>query len=361
MTDSFLYRSLPAFTGLLVFMPACGADDSPSTGSETDASSSGADTTTTSPSTTASTTTPEDTSSSESSPTEATDATEDTGPTTCSDDSMCAKDLPEGWFGPLIYARTPAGEEAPECPPEFDDPGPALLDGFSGADPADCSCECDPSGGPACYASFILGNENSCYGCYDYYGCYNQVSEACTNVEVDGNARFQSFGGYYGGGSCTADTTELIPPINWEAEIKTCELNESPLSCQGDGICVPPPVAGFESVWCLYQQGDVGCPAGVFNTKHKFYMGAEDNRECSDCTCGSIAASCNTAELLIFEGPDCAGEPVASMLPNVGCEQVIAGSVAVDYGLQGGCPVASPPHAMGTAEPTGVFTFCCNG
>lgn len=363
MTDSFLYRSLPAFTGLLVFMPACGSNDSPSTGSETDASTSGEPTTTSASTTEAHTTAPEDTSSSESSPTEPTtdDGTEDSGPTTCPDDAMCAKNLPEGWFGPFIMARTPHGEEAPECPAEFPDGGPQLLDGFTVPGPAECTCECDPSGGPSCYASFVLGSENSCYGCYDYYGCYNQVSEACTNVDVNGNARFNLFGGYYGGGNCTPDEEEHVPPINWESEIKTCELSDTPLSCQGDGICVPAPAAGFESVWCLYQQGDVGCPAGIFNTKHKFYMGAEDSRECSDCTCGSIAGNCNTGQLLIFEGPDCAGEPVDSLSPNMGCEQVIAGSVAVDYGLQGGCPVASPPHAMGTAEPTGVFTFCCTG
>jgi hypothetical protein len=67
------------------------------------------------------------------------------------------------------------------------------------------------------------------------------------------------------------------------------------------------------------------------------------------------------ADLMVFEGMDCAGEPVAILPSNTGCEDLIGGSVAVDYGLSDGCPIGSPPHSMGEAMPTGVFTFCCTG
>ncbi len=368
MTDGLLYRSLPAFTGLLVFMPACPGDEPTATDTDaTDGSSSSSGDSATSPSTTNSTTSPEDTSSSESSPTDPSDT--DT-PATCPEDSLCADNLPENWFGPLIMARSGPDDTPPECPEEFPIEGPDLRDGFVSAGDAECSCECTPPAMMNCYASVVTSTDPECNSYYYYYkggygyggggNQYYQVDELCHNIDMDDFARFNLFG-FYAPGPCTAETTESVPPISWEASIKTCQLSDDPLSCQGDGVCIPPPVAGFESVWCLYQQGDVGCPAGVFNTKHKFYTGAEDTRACSDCVCGSTAANCYTGDLLMFEGPDCAGEPAAALPANNDCSPVQAASVAVQYPGGDTCPVSNAPHAMGDAHPVGDFTFCCTG
>ncbi|MBC8072745.1 MAG: hypothetical protein IAG13_30775 [Deltaproteobacteria bacterium] len=373
MNDGLLYRSLPAFTGLLVFMPACSDDEPAATATGADDDSSSGEPST-SPSTTEE---PESTGEpSDSSTTDPDPSSSDTGePATCSEDALCGAPTPEGWFGPFILARAATEAELPDCPEEFPTLGPIAHDGFVDPGSAECSCECEPPAAASCYASVVSSDNENCYGGYYYYygymdygygggTMYTQVTEACTNVEIDGFARFRVYGGgYYGGGTdCTPNETKSIPPLAWESSIKACGLPETPLSCSDGGLCIPQPPEGFEDTWCLYQQGDSGCPAGVFNTKVKFYMGAEDDRDCSDCNCGSTASSCSEGELMMFEGPDCAGEPSSILPGGNSCEPAVAASVAVDYGVSAGtCPVTTQPHGTGSATPTGEMTFCCMG
>jgi hypothetical protein len=372
MSDGFLYRSLPAFTGLLVFMPAC-SDDPAATDTDdpTDGSSSSTDPVTTQ----VTTTTSVDDSSTGNDTTEGSTTEEpetgETGVPMCGEDAMCGAAAPEGWFGPLIVARGPVEAELPDCPDEFPNAGPVARDGFIDPGPAVCSCECSPPAMMTCYASVVASQNDNCYGGYYYYGymgygygggnIYAQVEETCTNIDIDGFARFRVYD-FYNPPACTPSQSEEIPPVAWDSTIKTCAISDTPLSCSDGSLCIPAPAAGFEATWCLYQQGDAGCPAGIFNTKQKFYTGAEDDRECSDCTCGSSAQNCSDGNLLLFEGPDCAGEPAGSLPPGNVCEPTIAASVAVQYGNgETSCPVASPPHSTGLAEPTGVLTFCCTG
>ncbi len=356
--DGFLFRALPFFNGVLAFLPACGAsDDAPA---DTD-TATGDESSSTSASTTSSTTqnpTTTQTSEETTDPTTETtlDSSETGEPGVCPEGSLCGSEPPDGWFGPTIIARVTSEETAPECPEDFPDAGPDLLEGFAGADPANCYCECESPASPNCYANLRVRGPNSCVGYIDYLS----VDAVCQNFEIDD--AFSELNVYgYNPGMCTAEQSALIPPISWDASITTCGLTGSPLSCEGNGLCIPPAPEGFESVWCIYQQGDVGCPAGIFNTKHVFFSGATDSRECGNCTCASTANICNEAELLAFTDLDCAGEPAAVLEANGSCLDISAQSIALQFPGAESCPVQSEPQPMGTADPTGEFTFCCTG
>ncbi|MBC8069432.1 MAG: hypothetical protein IAG13_13935 [Deltaproteobacteria bacterium] len=340
-------------------MPACSSSNNSPT--DTSATGDSSSSTTNEPSTTLTTAASEESGTS-STTTDADSSTSldstDTGvPGACPEGSLCGTEPPEGWFGPTIIARVAAGETAPECPEEFPDAGPGLFAGFADVEDAECACECEPPAAPNCNAQ-LLQRGNNCIGYQNFFS----PGATCTNTAIDGYAELNIYAGYYyGGADCTASQTAAIPPIGWEATISTCRLSETPLSCQGTKVCIPPPAENFEDTWCIYQQGDLGCPAGVFNTKSVFFTGAEDTRDCSNCNCGTPGSSCGEGQLLGFDTMDCAGEPSVVLEANGSCGEVDITSFAMEYPGSDTCPVTTQPQPIGDAEPTGEFTFCCVG
>lgn len=190
----------------------------------------------------------------------------------------------------------------------------------------------------------------------------DNVGETCVNISIDESVRFNVFSdyyyGYYGYGSnmCEKTENEVIPPFAWAASITTCRIPEAALPCD-DGVCLPEIPAGFEDKWCIYQQGDLECP-DPFPVKSTFWSDTEDTRQCSTCQCGTLA-TCEDAELMIFEAPDCAGEPVAVLNDASDCTEVSGASMIADFGGEE-CPVAEASEPQGSIAPTGEFTFCCN-
>lgn len=360
MSDGFLTRALPFFNGVLAFLPACGGSSSSDTGAETGTDETSASTTSTTSQTTTDPTTDSGEITTDDPTTETSLDSTDTGtPGGCPEGSLCGSAPPDGWFGPTIIARVQDGMEAPACPEEFPHLGPDLLSGFVTAPPAVCNCECEPPAAPSCDANLIVRGQNACTGFVNSAS----AQATCQNFTIDGFAEFNLYDYYYyyNPGMCTAEQSEEIPPIDWEAQITTCSITDTPMSCEFNGVCIPPPPADFEATWCIYQQGDAGCPAGVFNTKELFFTGAEDSRECSDCSCASPQSTCDGAELMVFDTLDCAGDPVDTLDANGACQDVLGQSFAVSFPGAESCPVTTAPHPMGTAQATGPFTFCCTG
>jgi hypothetical protein len=200
---------------------------------------------------------------------------------------------------------------------------------------------------------------------YGYcYGNNLAVTESCQAVDLSGFVRFSAGGYYYYGGygyGATCEETEIedIPPFSWAATITTCRLPDDALLCDG-GVCVPPIPEGFENKWCMYQTGDLECPAGPFPVKTLFYSSVEDTRACSNCQCGTVTSNCEETELMVFADENCAGEPVAIVAADFTCTPAMGGSVAVDAGAEEACPVTEPSEPQGAITPMGPFTFCCS-
>jgi hypothetical protein len=371
MRDGLVFRSIPLFTGSLAFVPACnGGGDNVADGDSGDTealteSSSGNDSVDGSSDDTL------DTGSSDTSPTDTGDeSSTDSGDPQCGT-GTCGALAPVGWFGPAIYKRLPVGAPVEPCPTEVDDAGPTLVEGFADPGPAICSCECELSAPQTCNGSMSTSvdpdcNDEQCYYyymgmCYGYgYGYGTAVTADCMNVEIEGFVRFNSNEGYgYGGQSfCEESETEMIPPFNWQSAIATCRVPETALLCD-DGVCLPPVPDGFEATWCIYQQGDLECPAGEFSNKLSFFTDVEDTRDCTNCTCGTAGTSCEDATMMVFDQPDCAGIPSLIVESDNICIAGTGQSVAGDFGGDNPCPVTEAPTPEGAIAPTGAFTFCC--
>lgn len=358
MRDGLIFRSLPFFTGSLAFLPACNG------GSSSDSGGTTGDTGGTTESSVTQTTLDESTSAttnvdtSEGGTTAVTITTgegssSESGDPECGPASTCGDEAPVGWFGPVIHARFPEGSEPPACPEAYSDPGPTLLAGFNDPGPAICGCECELSMMQNCYTSLYTGGVQPT--CSDW-GEILDVTETCITTEVNGFIRFNASGG--GGGLCDETEMELIPPLVWESAIRTCRL-DAEFPCGDGGVCTPDPAEGFEDIWCIYQQGDLDCPAGPFSEKQVFYTAAEDTRDCTNCQCGSAGISCSDLEVGVYAGTDCAGEPVSTIAADGVCTAAVGGSVAGNFGESALCPVTEPSLPEGALTAMGPFTFCC--
>lgn len=419
MRDVDWVRSIPLFTGGLAFVPACNGGGDVATNGDDDTTTASSDSTMDATDTFDTGSTDDGPPATESS----TGDTMDTGNLECGGAGTCGVAAPTGWFGPLVYARVENGATAPSCPAEVGNPGPTVVDGFVDPGAAVCECQCSPSMPLNCNAYLIDGNGGgyddtgyafigsdvddgdddegyvtSGYGYTTGYGgtggyatsggyyygttrgysetgyyyeesggnyCggnWENVGETCMNVSIDGPVRFnvsEDYYYYYYGGSnmCEKTENEVIPPFAWAASITTCRIPETAPACD-DGVCLPEIPAGFENKWCIYQQGDLECPS-AFPEKTVFWSDVEDTRQCSTCQCGALA-SCEEAELLVYEAEDCAGEPIAVLTDSSECTELSGASVIADYGGEE-CPVTQQSEPQGTIEPTGEFTFCCDG
>lgn len=357
MRDGFLIQTLPFFTGALAFLPGCGPKDDavdPTTTGTTDPTTSGSTDPTTASSSSTDPTNPTTTSPTDTTMTTNVDSSSDTGDPACGG-GTCGAAVEDGWFGPTVIARLAPDAELPSCTPEYPSAGPTLLDGFADPGPAICDCSCELQMAPNCNLSMTSYSSANCVNWINS----TAVSANCSNIAVPGSLRLSSYG--YGVGSCDETEIEEIPPVPWDAQIRTCRVPENALSCSdGTGVCLPAQPEGFEDTWCMYKQGNFECPAGPYSNKSTFWSGAEDTRECSNCTCGTAGTNCNDAELLVFSGADCEGDPVATVGVNT-CSNVVGLSVAGSIGADSPCPVTSMPEPMGSVEAMGEFTFCCTG
>ncbi len=201
MSDNIRFGSIPVFAGALAFLPACTPDTAQSFASAGESTSTTADDTSGSAGTR-----PSDGST-------MTDPTDPTDPTGVPECVTCGSEPPDGWFGPVVYARLAPGEEAPACPPEVAEPGPTLLDGFVDPGPAVCSCSCENPVAQDCSADMTMTWVDGYYGATTgYYGATTGYYGATTGYYgasgyvgesgyVTGGGSVS--GGYYGTGGGT--------------------------------------------------------------------------------------------------------------------------------------------------------------
>lgn len=350
---------LPCFLIGVVSIAACPATKADDTTITTTTAEESGDGSSTSLTTTTTSTTSDEESSSSGAPSESSSGGEvttttngDTGDPECGPGIGCGVPAPDGWFGPMIFARTDGTGEPPACPEGYTD-GPVVLEGFIDPGPAVCGCECTLSGS-SCFGYMYNHSSASC----NSYLNYTNVAETCTNLNIGPYATFYAY--QQMAPTCTSEKTEEFPPALWESTIHSCKLADGAQSCNGDGVCQPNPPGDFEATSCIYQQGDVGCPAGIYNTKHLYSSGVDDTRDCGDCSCGVPASNC-TGNMMVFTGQDCAGEPTALVPSSNACTTASGGSMAADYGTSDDCPVAGNPQPEGEVSPVGAFTFCCMG
>ncbi len=276
----------------------------------------------------------------------------DTGVDECGPGAHCGDPAANSWFGPVIIARAEGGAALPDCPAEYPEAGPTMLEGYNDPGPAICDCTCELNAAQTCTSYTYSYAENTCYT----YQNFLQFSMDCHDFTIGGGTYFYMYQANQP--FCQQMKTEEFPEPVWDATIRSCRLPDDSVACGTDGACQPDAPEGFEPGLCIYKEGDAPCPDGQYSEKLSYWAGVDDQRDCSNCTCGQAVASCS-GSMHVFDAIGCGGNQVADVPNNFTCVGATGQSVGLNFTGESNCPIQTMPEAMGTIAPAGNFTFCC--
>lgn len=260
---------------------------------------------------------------------------------------------PSGWQGPVALAS--ASAMAPPCGGDYSVDvlhASADLD----APAAECGCTCDTSG-VTCPSSFSVNlfsdatctSSSKCDAVTVSVGACIDVQKNCFNVNGIGPAPSV-------GGSCSPKPTSNVPAWSWKSDVRACELAVPPTrgGCAAEEVCAPLPSAAMGLRPCVFQSGDVACPAGPYSVKRVLYGGAVDSRACSTCGCAAPTGSC-TATI----GSNCPPTTTATLgsCTALGDPNRIVLTAAPTP--TGAMCAATGGQATGAVTPNSPTTVCC--
>jgi hypothetical protein len=274
---------------------------------------------------------------------------------------LCAAPAPPGWSGPVTVVVSAVAQALPSCAGAW--PSSADHDHGLDAPDAECSkCSCSSPSVQCTLAGVVIHTGTSCSGSVEQT-LSPQASGVCSSFTSQDMDTLEGLQSQASSGSCTeSGGTASLPPVAWTEHARICEGAVFGLGCEDSDPCVPAPTGPFQL--CVTQAGNQACPTG-YGDKTLLYGGFTDTRGCSSCSCGSAQnAQCNSATE-IWNVPNCAGGPDATV-PNdgVACLHehllvVSSGSfMFTAAGNAGACPTAGgAPN--GTATETDPTTVCC--
>jgi hypothetical protein len=291
--------------------------------------------------------------------TETTDAI-DTGTDECPlGTHTCVAGPPEGWSGPVAVMLDAAESAPPPCEGDYDEDARMALHDLVG-DPAICECDCAEATDVSC-ESWVVEHDVT-LGCptpdesFDFLGiCLNAPSEPQGHYwRADPAAS--------SGGSCEASGTTDVSPAAFAGRTTLCAYAGPQDGCGPGQRCAPIPVAPFESAICVWQEGDLECPAALgFTEKRVAFDDFTDDRACEECTCADPVGTCSVE--LSFFSDSCAGR-LDYALPTDGVCRLIGSSVESinadedSLAIEATC-VPSSGVPIGAVTGTGPTTICC--
>ena len=223
-------------------------------------------------------------------PTSGADAT-DTGPT---GDEGCAGACvplpPAGWIGPLAL-------EAPDegCPSAFPDEFEEFFAGLNAPEPT-CSCNCGAPEADCGDLLLLQGPAAACLGPQTNLGDSGDCMVA-DQLSTCGRGRWADEPASI---VCAPVQDEEVPGLTWDVSVLACSGPTGGMGCDGE-VCVEE-----ASDLCIAREGEHRCPSD-YPELRTFFLGADDDRSCSECSCAPDAnVQCGT-ELRLYGSPGCSG------------------------------------------------------
>jgi hypothetical protein len=304
----------------------------------------------------------------------------------CNPPFTCAPPVPAGWIGPALFWTGDGSSPAPACPMNYQSQD--LGKDLTGTEAGSCSCTCGLKDN--CTANVTFYPDQACGtamcsvpgGGMDRIqltvsatsGCVAIPSNNCGSNATGGSVLTTNMTAYTA--SCDPTITPTIPTAAWNNTARLCST-----SCRGSTEpCVIGPTPGFLMSLCIFQTGDVACPATIYVKKTLFYAGLMDTRTCGDCTCnGYDGGSCaylggsrgDASSLSVYGASGCstsAGMWLDTTLDLCslynGVNSTLSSdpaSLSYDPNIQHAtCSgVSSMPQPTGGVAPTGPTTVCC--
>lgn len=266
------------------------------------------------------------------------DVAEETG----NGETGLAVEIPVGWTGPVqIFAA--AGDEPPVT----------CADGTAGmvtfdqvtADDAVCGCDCEAPDDVTCPTTGTFRVWDNSSNCLVIPDETVEVTEGCNDLGLYDDVRvsFSSAAPDLDGVTCTAmPTTDLPEPI----------VDTQYTVCASRVASAPE---------CIWQEGDVGCPAGEFAVRTVVYETVADDRDCSACSCGDATGDCE-ATFDLRAGVGCgAGSPAE--LADGDCTTIDTPARSGRLTIEGAAVTCEPADVGPTGGVTAEdpLTVCCTG
>jgi len=302
--------------------------------------------------------------------TETADPTSDsetTGPAACGGGNLCVADAPPGWSGPVVWAETMFVDEEPSCPADYPEPAFTAFNDLQ-APPAECECECGAATGNISCGPVSLeyhATDSSCFGSAndDFSISAGGACQSGPNITTTGRYWAVDDPGVTGG-SCAPNSISNVPTATWASRSTVCGgVTASSGACDPGQACIPAPADGFESRLCVWQPGELECPAGDFTDRFvRHEEDIDDTRNCATCTCSSPAGECS-GSVRLWPTNDCSGG-FGSGTVSIGgsCTQSVDAVRAADASTLSVSNVSCQPSvgtAIGEAEPADPYTLCC--
>ena len=297
------------------------------------------------------------------------DTTGTTGSTVeCGGSNRCVAAIPDPWLGPVARQVVDADGPLPDCGGAFMDTEP--LTPYSGlqAEPYTCDCDCVDNdlacGGTArvriSHEALFVG-QSPCDPGNGGPGGLLTVTLTAGVTQSYAEDEIEWDNGDHGvtvdmvdiepAGACDAMPTEVPSPATWTNRALICGGQTAEGACGEDEVCVPDPALPYIGGVCIYRTGEFDCPDG-YPDQEVYYNDFDDDRDCSECTCDTVAGSCGAATVDLVGWNISGGTTNPEILdaPNAFCQ-------AVD-GWTGGLPIlANTMQSIATLDlDPGAFT-----
>lgn len=239
------------------------------------------------------------------------DGNADCADTDCIAGFMCAPPTPGGgWVGPLSFWS--GSGPAPACTNESGFPTEVANAGSGiSAAPSSCySCECGAPQGVSCQVGALtIFSADDCFGLNRTLNIVQGECVAFLSQTMDpASVRWEA--APPAGGACVPKTSgsAIIPPVQWDTRMRAC--GDAPPNGAGCGIgsCVARPKAPFAQRFCIYQRGDLSCPAGSYSDRSVYFGGVNDTRTCTECACTPPSGTSCTGTLKLFTDLSCGAD-----------------------------------------------------
>ena len=154
-----------------------------------------------------------------------------------------------------------------------------------------------------------------------------------------------------------------LAKTRWKSHAGGCRASDAHRGgCEAEQLCLPTaPGNGFEAAYCIWQAGELDCPAATFTRRRLYHRELEDTRSCSDCTC--VAPSCSYKwRVFNLDDTSCAS-PVLELSSVDQCAQInpVMGKLRVGaMTTGGGACSASGGESRGAVTASKPVTVCCS-
>jgi hypothetical protein len=290
----------------------------------------------------------------------------------CTAPDMCGA-VPTGWQAALFWTGA-SSAIPPNCP--GDTQTVDLKGVLTPGGPDTCGCTCPLS--DKCSTTGTFHFDQSCLqmcvvdgGGTATVSVTPDPSGACTAVP----ANFCGAGGSfdtpalmritYDGGCIPTPTVTPGSASSWTTAARLCSRPVASGVCGANQQCLLAVTTDLTKV-CIYQAGDMVCPPppSPYSNKTLLYLGQNDSRGCSPCTCGNPTAGSCLGNISVYGTKDCTGPASNYSFLLASCQiynafpnpQSVKAAYTVTHGT---CPTPSTPQPEGGVSPAGPTTVCC--